>query len=136
MYDCMYVCMYVCIYSCSLVPRPPLFLHSVCIHNSIETSKKWRRPGSIHHVSRRDLEIGEELESEFFYKSRRVVSIMLRSGVQSCSRALEWITWCVLLADGSLTPTSQLHPLLHPPDVIHVMNVARLSGCLPPRVLM
>ena len=39
---------------CSLVPRPPLFLSSVCVHNNTweqKTGEKRRRPGSIHHMS-------------------------------------------------------------------------------------
>ena len=38
----------------SLVPRPPLFLPSVCVHNNTrerKTSEKRGRPGSIHHVN-------------------------------------------------------------------------------------
>ena len=38
----------------SLVPRPPPFLLSVCVHNNSrerKTSEKQERPGSIHHVS-------------------------------------------------------------------------------------
>ena len=38
----------------SLVPRPPLFLPSVYIHNKTReqrTSEKQGRPGTIHHVN-------------------------------------------------------------------------------------
>ena len=38
----------------SLVPRPPPFLPSVCIHNKTQerkTSEKQGRPGTIHHVN-------------------------------------------------------------------------------------
>ena len=62
----------------SLVPRPPLFLPSVCIHNNTrewKTDEKRERPGSIHHVSGREVDVGGEgpifkyvrtkLESEF-----------------------------------------------------------------------
>ena len=38
----------------SLVPRPPPFLPSVCVHNNTrerKTSEKRGRPGSIHHVN-------------------------------------------------------------------------------------
>ena len=62
----------------SLVPRPPLFLPSICIHNNTQerkTGEKRGRPGSIHHVSGREVDVGGEgpifkyirtkLESEF-----------------------------------------------------------------------
>ena len=47
----------------SLVPRPPLFLPSVCIHNNIwerRTGNKRGRPGSIHHVSGHEVDLGGE----------------------------------------------------------------------------
>ena len=63
---------------CSLVPRPPPFLPSVGVHNNTwewKTSEKWGRPGSIHHVSGRKVDVGglgtdiqiirTKLESEF-----------------------------------------------------------------------
>ena len=46
---------------CSLVPRPPPFLPSVGVHNNTrerKTSEKRGRPGSIHHVSGRKVDIG------------------------------------------------------------------------------
>ena len=50
---------------CNLVPRPPPFLPSVCVHNNTQerkTSKKRGRPGSIHHVSGREVDVvGEGL---------------------------------------------------------------------------
>ena len=62
----------------SLVPRPAPFLPSVCVHNNTrdrKTGKKWGRPGSIRHVSGREVDVGGEgpifnyirtkLESEF-----------------------------------------------------------------------
>ena len=62
----------------SLVPRPPPFLSSVCVHNNTrerKTSEKRGRPGSIHHVSGHEVDVGGEgpifkyirtkLESEF-----------------------------------------------------------------------
>ena len=63
----------------SLVPRPPPFLPSVCVDNNTweqKTGEKRGRPGSIHHVSGREVDVGGEglifkyvwtkLESEFF----------------------------------------------------------------------
>ena len=44
----------------SLVRRLPPFLFSVCVHNSMKTSENQGRPGSIHHVSGRTLDVGEE----------------------------------------------------------------------------
>ena len=41
--------------------RPPLFLPSVCVHNNTrerKTSKKQGRPGSIHHMSGREVDVG------------------------------------------------------------------------------
>ena len=65
----------VTILTSSLVPRPPLFLPSVCVHNNTreqKTGKKRGRPGSIHHVSGREVDVGGEgpifktkLEREF-----------------------------------------------------------------------
>ena len=62
----------------SLVPRPPPFLPSVCVHNNTrewKTGEKRGRPGSIDHVSGREVDEGGEgpifkyirtkLESEF-----------------------------------------------------------------------
>ena len=62
----------------SLIPRPPPFLPFFCVHyNTRErrTSEKQGRPGSIHHVSGREVDVGGEgpifkyartkLESEF-----------------------------------------------------------------------
>ena len=46
---------------CSLVPRPPPFLPSVGVHNNTwewKTSEKWGRPGSIHHVSGHEVDVG------------------------------------------------------------------------------
>ena len=47
-----------------------------------------------------------KLEIKFFYWSRQVVLITLRSGVQSGGRALKWIIQYVLLVVGPLPPTS------------------------------
>ena len=47
----------------SLVPRPPLLLPSICVHNNTreqKTGEKRGRPGSIHHVS------GHEVEGPIF----------------------------------------------------------------------
>ena len=47
----------------SLVPRPPPFVPSVCVHNNTQerkTGEKWGRLGSIHHVSGRKVDIGGE----------------------------------------------------------------------------
>ena len=47
----------------SLVPRPPPFLPSVCVHNNTrerKTGEKRGRPGSIHHVSGREVDVGGE----------------------------------------------------------------------------
>ena len=65
-------------YKISLVPRPPLFLPSICVHNNTREQKngeKQGRPGSIHHMSGREVDVGGEgpifkymrtkLESEF-----------------------------------------------------------------------
>ena len=64
----------------SLVPRPPPFLLSVCVHNNTQNRKlgeklKRGRPRSIHHVSGSKVDVGGEgpifknirakLESEF-----------------------------------------------------------------------
>ena len=62
----------------SFVSRPPLFLPSVCVHNNTrerKTIERWGRPGSIHHVSGCEVDVGGEgpifkyirtkLESEF-----------------------------------------------------------------------
>ena len=62
----------------SLVTRPPPCLPSICVHiNTREwkTGEKQGRPGSIHHVSGREVDVGGEgpifkyvctkLESEF-----------------------------------------------------------------------
>ena len=48
---------------------------------------------------------------------------MLTSGVQNCDRALERMFQCVVYAVGPLPPS-------RPPDIIHVMNVPRLSPAL------
>ena len=45
----------------SLGPRPPPFLPSVCVHNNTrerKTGKKQGRPGSIHHVSGHEVDVG------------------------------------------------------------------------------
>ena len=45
----------------SLVPRPPQFIPSICVHNNTrerKTSKKWGRSGSIHHMSGRKVDVG------------------------------------------------------------------------------
>ena len=47
----------------SLVPRPPLFLPSVCVHNNTweqKTSEKRGKPESSHHVSGREVDVGRE----------------------------------------------------------------------------
>ena len=49
----------------SLVPRPPPFLPSVCVHNNTRNQKigdelKQGRPGSIHHVSGCEVDVGGE----------------------------------------------------------------------------
>ena len=47
----------------SLVPRPPLFLPSVGVHNNTwerKTSEKRGKPRSIHHMSGREVDIGRE----------------------------------------------------------------------------
>ena len=47
----------------TLVPRPPLLLPSVCIENNKperKTGEKRGRPGSIHHVSGREVDVGGE----------------------------------------------------------------------------
>ena len=47
----------------SLVPRPPPFLPSVCVHNNTwdrKTGKKWGRPGRIRHVSGHEVDVGGE----------------------------------------------------------------------------
>ena len=62
----------------SLVPRLPLSLPSVYVHNNSwerRIGEKPRRPGSIHHVSEREVDVGgggddippkcTKLESEF-----------------------------------------------------------------------
>ena len=97
----------------------------------VEDRRKWGRPGSIHHASGRKVYarggaifkyMCTKLESEFFfYQSRRVVSMTLRSGAQKHSGALEWMVLCVVLAVGPLPPTSTSRP----PDVIHMMTVPR-----------
>ena len=45
---------------CNLVPRPPPFLPFVCVHNTRErkTGEKRGKPGSIDHVSRREVDAG------------------------------------------------------------------------------
>ena len=92
----------------SLVPRPiPFFLFAfTTIHESGRLAKDREGLGGWKWVS---------------YWSRRVVSITLRSGVQNCSRALEWMMQCVVLAVGPLPP-------LRPPHV-HLASTSR-----PPRV--
>ena len=45
----------------SLVPRPPLCLPSVCVHNNTrewKTGEERGRPGSIHHMSGHELDVG------------------------------------------------------------------------------
>ena len=61
----------------SLVPRPPSFLPFICVHNNTrehKTGEKRGRPGSIHHVSGCEVDVGggadiqcirTKLESEF-----------------------------------------------------------------------
>ena len=59
----------------SLGPSPPPFLPSVYVHNNTrerKTGEKRGRPGSIHHVSGHEVEVGGEgpifkyiLEREF-----------------------------------------------------------------------
>ena len=60
----------------SLVPRPPPCLPSVCVHNNTrerKTGEKRGKPGSIRHMSGREVDVGGEgaifkstkLESEF-----------------------------------------------------------------------
>ena len=46
----------------SLVPRPPPFVPSVCVHNKWKIGKKlkWERLGNIHHVSGRKVEVEGE----------------------------------------------------------------------------
>ena len=47
----------------TLVPRPPPFLPSVCVDNNTwerKTGEKRGRPGSIHHVSGREVDVGGE----------------------------------------------------------------------------
>ena len=47
----------------SLVPRPPPFLPSVCVHNNTrerKTGKKQGRLGIIHHVSGCKVDVGGE----------------------------------------------------------------------------
>ena len=60
------------------------------------------------------------------YRSRRVVSITLRSGVQNCGRALKQIIQCIVLAVGTLPLPSTSHL----PDIIHVINVPRPFAAL------
>ena len=59
---------------------------------------KWGRPGTIHHVSGHKVDMGgrgqnskyvHTKQKASFLLVRRVVSIMLRSGVRNCSRVLE-----------------------------------------------
>ena len=64
-----------------------------------------------------------KLESEFFYRSRRIVFIMLRSGARKRGRALERMVLCVV---WQLKPSPPMSTLC-PPDVIHVMNAPRPS---------
>ena len=120
----------------SLVPRSPPFLHSVCVHNNTrkrKTDKKKRgRPGSIHHVSGYEVDIGGRgwcsntyiLTWKQVYYWWRVVSSTLTSGVQNCDTVLEQMIQCIVLAVGPLPfPASTSHP----PDVIHVMKAPRPS---------
>ena len=78
------------------------------------------RPRSVHYVSGHEVDVQEEPMFKYVriitWKqascwSRRVVSIMLRSGVHNCGRLLEQMIKCVVLVVGLL-------PLpLRPPDV-------------------
>ena len=47
-----------------------------------------------------------------FFRSRRVVSITLPSGVRNCNRALERMIQCIVLSVGPLPPTSN-PPRIH-----------------------
>ena len=102
----------------SLVPRPPPFLPSVGVHNNTwerKTGKKWGRPGSIHHVSRCEVDVGGRGPYSNIYLLNLTASfllvkvsssITLRSGVWKCGRALvdERMVLCVVLAVGPLPP--------------------------------
>ena len=118
----------------SLVARPPPFLPPICIHNNNtqeqKTGEKRERPGSIHHVSGREVDIGGEgpifkyirtkLVS-YTYRSRRVVSVMLYK-VWSLKMRYSTRTDGPARCFGSWTP-----PPRRPPDVFHVMNAPRPS---------
>ena len=57
----------------SLIPRPPPFLPSICVHNNTQEQKigeKRGRPGSIHHVSGRKVDVGREGHVKIFLRSR------------------------------------------------------------------
>ena len=95
----------------SLVPKPPPFLPSVCIHSNTrerKTSEKWGRPGSIHHVSGckgGNIQICTyQTWKRVSYRSRWVVSITLMSGVQNCNRVLKWMIQCIVLVVGPSPP--------------------------------
>ena len=67
-------------YKISLVPRPPLFLPSICVHNNTreqKTGKKWGRPGSIQHVSGREVDVGGEGAIFKYIRSELEASFLL-----------------------------------------------------------
>ena len=70
----------------SLVFRPLPSLSSVCVHNNTRAEDQGR-PGSIHHMSGCEVDVGGE---------GAVVSIMIRSGIQNWDRALGRMIQCIV----------------------------------------
>ena len=97
----------------SLVPRPPPFylpFAFTIIHGSGRPAKKRGRPGSIHHVSGREVDVGGRGRYSNINVLNLKVSFLqvktsrLKSGARKRGRALEWMVLCVVLAVGPLPP--------------------------------
>ena len=124
----------------SFVPRPPLFIPSVCVHNNTrewKTSKKWGRSESIHHVSRRKVDIrGRGWYSQICNVLNLKVSI-LRVKMSNFDHAKVWspklqYRTCEILSSvlfWQLGPSPP--PTWHPPDVIECFQVSLFFTDLP-----
>ena len=97
----------------SLVPRPPPFLPSVCNTWERKTGEKQGRPGSIHHMSGREVDVGgRDRYSNVYVANLKASFLPLKTSsfyhakVWSLKRGrvLEWMVLCVVLAVGPLPP--------------------------------
>ena len=125
----------------SFVPRPPPFIPSVCVHNNTrewKTSKKLGRFESVHHVSRRKVDIrGRGWYSQICNVLNLKVSI-LRVKMSNFDHAKVWspklqYRTCEILSSvlfWQLGP-SPPSPTWHPPDVIECFQVSLFFTDLP-----